>query len=299
MQTILERLQQIFSLNLIITWVSNLIPRLVIALIIFSIFYLSYRIVRGMLSHVAHQPGLQPSGAGFLLLSAKYAILIFGTILALEEIGFDVTSVIAGLGIVGISLGFAAKDALSNMIAGIFLLWDRPFIVGDLIEVSDEYGEVREITLRTTRIVTVDGKLISIPNSVLVNSKIKSYTMVPHLRLDIDVSIGVNEDIGIARDAILSLTRDARFLVQPSAQVVVTTLGDYFVGLQLKVWLDDTKMHIPVRAELRERIKNALDKAGVLMPYETIEVVKRRNTRQREVLRIRSRDGSYLLLVRS
>ena len=138
------------------------------------------------------------------------------------------TTILEGVGIIGIALGFAAKDTLSNIIAGFFLFWDKPFVIGDLIEVSDEYGEVREITLRSTRIVTVDGKLISIPNSVMVNTKVRSYTMSPHLRLDIDVTIGVNEKIAEAREVILGLVRgDARFLTEPPAEVVVAKLGDY------------------------------------------------------------------------
>jgi small conductance mechanosensitive channel len=198
-----------------------------------------------------------------------------GVVMALEELGIDVTTIIEGLGIVGLALGFAAKDTLSNIIAGFFLFWDKPFVIGDLIEVNDEYGEVRESTMRTTRIVTVDGKLVSIPNSVIVNSKTRSYTMTPHLRLDIDVTIGVEERIADAREVILNIVRgDERFLSEPSAEVVVIALGDYFVKIELKVWLRDPRIHIPVREELREAIKNALDKAGILMPYETIELVK-------------------------
>ncbi len=133
--------------------------------------------------------------------------------------------------------------------------------------------------MRTTRIVTVDGKLVSIPNSVIVNSKIRSYTMIPHLRLDIDVTIGVNENISEAREVILDIVRrDERFLKEPAPEVVVITLGDYFVKIELKVWLRDPRIHIPVREELREAIKNALDKAGIVMPYETIELVKHNQT---------------------
>ncbi len=183
-----------------------------------------------------------------------------------------------GIGIVGIALGFAAKDTLSNIIAGFFLFWDKPFVIGDLIEVSDEYGEVREITLRSTRILTVDGKLISIPNSVIVNSKVRSYTMSPHLRLDIDVTIAVYEKIAAAREAILAIVHgDERLMTDPPPEVVVITLGDYYTKVELKVWLRDPRIHIPVREELREGIKNALDSAGITMPYETIELVKQKH----------------------
>ncbi|MEP7273640.1 MAG: mechanosensitive ion channel family protein [Acidobacteriota bacterium] len=254
---------------------AELAPSLILALLVFVVFYLIYWVVKTIVARIAKHVGLERTVSSFLLIALKYVILIFGAITALQQVGINVTSLIAGLGIIGLSLGFAAKDTLSNIIAGVFLFWDKPFIIGDLIEVSDEYGQVHEITLRTTRIVTPDGKLVSIPNSELINSKIKSYTMYPHLRLDIDVTIGVNEDIGKARDVILGLLQsDNRLLADPAPAVLVTTLGDYFVGLQLRVWLDEVRQHVSVKAELRERIKEALDRAKISMPFETIEVIQ-------------------------
>jgi len=275
MNIILERLREIFSADRIGSSIAHFAPRLVIALIIFAFFYLSYRLLRFVLARVTRRAKVEPTAATFLLMALKYVVLIAGLVMALEELGLDVTTILEGIGIIGIALGFAAKDTLSNIIAGFFLFWDKPFVIGDLIEVSDEYGEVREITLRSTRILTVDGKLISMPNSVIVNSKVRSYTMSPHLRLDIDVTIGVNEKIAAAREAILAIVRgDEKFLTDPPPEVVVITLGDYYVKLELKVWLRDPRIHIPMREELREGIKNALDTAGIVMPYETIELVK-------------------------
>lgn len=275
MHTILQRLQEIFSTDRIANSLAHFAPRFVIGLIVFLFFYLLYRILNFLLARVTRRAQVEPTAATFLLMAVKYVVLIVGLVMALEELGLDVTTILEGLGIVGLALGFAAKDTLSNIIAGFFLFWDKPFVLGDLIEVSDEYGEVRAITMRTTRIVTVDGKLVSIPNSVIVNSKIRSYTLSPHLRLDIDVTIGVNENISEAREVILGIVSgDERFLKEPAPEVVVITLGDYFVKIEFKVWLRDPRIHIPVREELREAIKNALDKAGIVMPYETIELVK-------------------------
>src|SRR3989475_6103709 len=283
MNIILERLREIFSADRIANSMAHFMPRLVIAIIIFAFFYLAYRLLRFLLARVTRRAKVEPTAATFLLMAVKYAVLIVGLVMALEELGLDVTTILEGLGIVGWALCFAAKDTLSNIIAGFFLFWDKPFVIGDLIEVSDEYGEVREITMRTTRIVTVDGKLVSIPNSVIVNSKIRSYTLSPHLRLDIDVTIGVNENISEAREVILGIVRgDERFLKEPAPEVVVITLGDYFVKIELKVWLRDPRIHIPVREELREAIKNALDKAGIVMPYETIELVKHNPDRKEQ-----------------
>src|SRR5260370_28575292 len=225
MHTVLQRLQEIFSTDRIANSVAHFAPRFVIGLIVFLVFYLVYRVLDFLLARVTRRARVEPTAATFLLMAVKYVVLIVGLVMALEELGLDVTTILEGLGIVGLALGFAAKDTLSNIIAGFFLFWDRPFVIGDLIEVSDEYGEVREITMRTTRIVTVDGKLVSIPNSVIVNSKIRSYTLSPHLRLDVDFTIGVNERIDEAREVILDIVRrDESVLNDPVPEGAVINL---------------------------------------------------------------------------
>lgn len=264
----------------------NIVPQLaliaknaLIAGITLLVFYILYRIIRSVLQRVINRFELGKTVSSFLEMGLKYTLMIFGVITALDQIGYDITSLIAGLGIAGIALGFAAKDTLSNIVAGIFIFWDKPFYIGDLVEIEGEYGEVQGITLRTTRIVTPDGRMVSIPNQNIAANKVISYTMFPHLRLDVDVTIGVNEDIENSRREILSIIRgDERFMKEPQPAVLVQELGDYYTKLQLRVWLDDTRKHIATRAELREKIKNTLDLAKVEMPFETIEILNRKMT---------------------
>jgi small conductance mechanosensitive channel len=237
-------------------------------------FYILYRILKSVLTRIIERFRLEKTVVNFLMMLLRYTVLIFGAVTALDQIGVNIASLVAGLGIAGIAIGFAAKDTLSNIVAGIFIFWDRPFYIGDLVEIEGEYGVVQDITLRTTRIVTPDGRMVSIPNQKIAENKIISYTMFPHLRLDIAVTIGVNEPIEPARRELLKLVRgDERFLKETPPEVLVTELGDYFTTLELRVWLDDTTKHIPTRAELREKIKNAFDAAEIEMPFEKIEIL--------------------------
>lgn len=252
-----------------------------IAIITLLAFYILYRILKSLLTNVIERFELGKTVVSFLLMALKYTIMIFGVVTALGQIGYDITSLIAGLGIAGIAIGFAAKDTLSNIVAGIFIFWDRPFYIGDLVEIEDEYGEVQEITLRTTRIVTPDGRMVSIPNQNIAANKIISYTMFPNLRLDMDVTIGVEEPIEKSRREMLKIVKgDDRFLDDPAPVVLVQELGDFYTKLQLRVWLKDTKKHISVRGELREKIKDGFDAAGINMPFETIEILNRVINRQ-------------------
>ncbi len=242
------------------------------------VIYALYALVRVLVSRLIRTFQLEKTIVNFLLMALRYAAIIVGIVAVLDQFGVNVGSLIAGLGIAGIAIGFAAKDTLSNIIAGIFIFWDRPFYIGDVVEIQGEYGEVKEITLRTTRVVTPDGKMVSIPNQIIAANKIVSYTMFPTLRLDMPVTIGVTEPIAPARKALLAIVEDDdRFTDSPQPEVLVTKLGDYFVELELRVWVKNVLSHIPVRAELRERIKDSLDAAGIEMPFETIAIVREKN----------------------
>lgn len=277
MDKFLEELEKYFNYEAIAAQVVTITQNALKAGVILLAFYILYRVLKTVLSNVIERFELEKTVVNFLMMVLRYTVLIFGIVTALDQIGVNIASLVAGLGIAGIAIGFAAKDTLSNVVAGIFIFWDRPFYIGDLVEIEDEYGEVQDITLRTTRIVTPDGRMVSIPNQKIAENKIISYTMFPHLRLDIGVTIGVEEPIGPARRRLLKLVEgDERFLPDPPPAVLVKELGDYYTALELRVWLEDTTKHIPTRAELREKIKDSFDEAGIEMPFETVEILNRR-----------------------
>ena len=183
----------------------------------------------------------------------------------------DTGSLLASLGVAGLTIGFAAKDALSNVIAGLFIFWDRPFVIGDLVEVDGNYGKVETITMRSTRVVTVDGRMLAIPNTIIVNSTVASYTNFPNIRLDVEVTVGVNEDIGRIRTAILTaVALKSRYLQAPQPVVALKALNDYNLLLEVRVWLEDETRHIPERFALRELILEVCRAENIELPFETI-----------------------------
>jgi small conductance mechanosensitive channel len=184
---------------------------------------------------------------------------------------------------VGLTIGFAARDALSNLISGLLIFLDRPFVIGDLVELEDMYGRVDRITLRSTRIITSDGKMLAVPNTEVINKTVASYTNFPHLRLDIAVTVAVDEDLNRVRLVLLDLVgNDPDYLDQPPPRVVVTQLNDYNVALELQVWLRDERQHVEKRFALRERAFDSLTQAGVDMPFETLQLAPFRASLSRE-----------------
>lgn len=190
---------------------------------------------------------------------------------ALGKVGINTASILTSLGVAGLTIGFAAKDALSNMISGIFIFWDRPFVIGDFVEVGGQYGRVESITMRSTRVVTPDGRMLAVPNSTVVNTTVASYTNFPHLRLDVAFTVGVTENLQRVRATALSVCQhNDQFMSEPVPTVVVTALNDYNVAMELRVWLDDEKQHVAVRHALREALFEALRSADIEMPFETL-----------------------------
>jgi small conductance mechanosensitive channel len=189
-------------------------------------------------------------------------------ILALDQLGFNVTSLLAGLGVAGLALGFAAKDTLANFIAGMTILWDRPFRVGDRVEADGEFGQVKKITLRSTRIHTNDNRVVIIPNQNIVNNKIINHTMQASLRKVIVFGIAYEADIGRAREVVIGLLRgDDRVRERPPPEVVVTELADSSVNMALRFWLKNPHLEVPLEFEYLEKVKLALDGAGIRIPY--------------------------------
>lgn len=127
--------------------------------------------------------------------------------------------------------------------------------------------------MRSTRIVTVDGKMLAVPNLDVVNKIVAFYTNFPHLRIDVQVTVGVNEDLDKARAILLKLVEDNPiYMKSPEPSVVVQQLHDYNVLLELRVWIEDERNHIARRFKLRVVIFKAFNSANVQMPYETIQL---------------------------
>ena len=150
---------------------------------------------------------------------------------------------------------------------------DRPFTIDDLVEIDGQYGRVAKITLRTTRVITVDGRMLAVPNSIVMNKTVTSYTNYPHLRIDIAVTVAVTEDLDNVREILLGLVKNSpAYLDEPMPRMVVVKLNDYNIALELQAWIKDERNHIQERFDLRERVFTALTAAHVEMPLETIQL---------------------------
>jgi len=272
-ENLILRLGQIFEPAVLGALAARLATDALVALLTFSVFYVIWRALSRLIRIVNTRAKLDPTASRFIQMAAKTAILSIGFITALSSIGVNTTSVIASLGIAGLTIGFAAQDALANIISGLFIFWDRPFVIGDLIEADGLYGRVDDITLRSTRVVTPQGKMLAIPNTTMVNSTVASYTNFPHLRIDLDITIGPNEDIARTRSLLLEMvSSDADFMNDPAPEVVVLSLNDYNNLIGFRAWIYDERKHREIQDRTLERINDIFQREGVVMPLETIQL---------------------------
>ncbi len=269
---LLKRLERIFDpqplTKILVDWLLSII----VSIAVMAAFYLLWSLVRLVL-HFSLRRKVDETTFSFIETIVKFFLFIVGVITALDSAGIKTSALLTSLGIVGLTIGFAARDALSNLISGILIFIDRPFVLGDLVEIDGQYGKVHRITLRSTRVVTSNGRMLAVPNTEIINKTVASYTNFPNLRIDVGVTVGVNEDLDNVRRLLLSLVKDDQvFMAEPAPRVVVTALNDYNVAMELQAWIDDERRHIEKRFELREKVFKILTQAGVELPFETLQL---------------------------
>ena len=212
---------------------------------------------------------------------AGVIIYLVAMVLALDLLGINVMPFIAGAGVLGIAIGFAAKDTLSNLIAGMLLIIDRPFEVGDRIEVwtapsgSSTWGDVIDIGIRATRIKTTDNIVIIIPNNEIMKRDIVNYTIISsQIRVRINIGVAYDTDLPKAKKIILDIADAIEWVAkEPKPKVVVRMFGESAVDLQVRVWIKDARKRMNTISEITDRVKEAFDLHNIEIPYPKRDIV--------------------------
>ena len=192
----------------------------------------------------------------------------YGLMLAWD---IDVTAWLASAGILGIALGFAAKDTLANLFAGIFILADAPYKLGDFINLdSGERGQVTDIGIRSTRILTRDDVEITLPNALIANSKIVNESSGRHLKRRVRINVGVayGSDIDDVRETLMAVARDCDLaLADPEPRVRFRALGESALEFQLNVWIDRPVLRGRAVDRLLTDITKHFEEKGIEIPF--------------------------------
>jgi len=247
----------------------KVLASLFMAALYFVILFLLYRLVDRMLERLlGHSNRIDAGVQGLLQKSFRVVALTFIIAMVLSSLGVNVTALVAGLSIAGIAVGFAARDSLENFIAGVTILLDKPFKVGDYIVVQEHYGQVDEITLRSTRIRSLRNEVMVLPNTQMITTQVVNHTKQNTLRIDIDFGIAYKEYPQEAREAVLAtLEGDDRVLTRPEPTAVVTGMGDSAVTMALRFYIRDPSEEVKMRWEYMEKVREALRDADIEIPF--------------------------------
>ena len=270
----MNELVQMLDVQALMTRLVEYLPRVGAALLILMAFWIGFRVVRRPLDAAARRMDLQETLRDLLVDKLfRYTVLLVAVVMAADQLGFNVGAALAGLGVAGIALGFAAQDSVANVIAGVLIFWDKPFQVGDWIETEGEYGKVSEITLRSTRIRTMRNTFVVIPNKRIIDATLENYSKHGALRVDVPVGIAYKEKVVEARRVLLDAVGSLdRIRPEPAPDVVVTELGGSSVNLAVRVWIESGEYHRAVSARVLEASKVALDEAGIEIPFPHLQV---------------------------
>lgn len=221
----------------------------------------------------------------FDLLNRFATVIIFATaiVLALDVLGVNIMPFIAGAGVAGIAIGFAAKDTLSNIIAGVLLIIDRPFEVGDRIEVwsapvnSATWGDVLNIGLMATKIRTTDNIIIVIPNNEIMKRDIINYTTVTdEIRVRILIGIAYDADVKKAKEIIVKSSLELDWVMNdPAPTVVVKSFGESAVNLEARVWISEPRKRMDTISHITDRVKESFQEEGIEIPFPKRDIYVR------------------------
>jgi small conductance mechanosensitive channel len=270
----MKRLLNLIDAEYVVNSITAYLPNILAAFIILFVFWLGYRITRKPLKLILHRANFHENLIKLLVDNLyKSILLFFGVVMAGAQVGINVGAMLAGFGVVGIAIGFAAQDSLANTIAGFLIFWDKPFEVGDWITVADQYGQVTGITLRSTRIRTMNNTYVVIPNKSVIDQVLINHTKHGETRVEVPLGIAYKEHIPEARKVILRQMEEIEnILKDPAPDVVVTQLGSSSVDLIVRVWIEDAKDEKQVFYRVIEESKLALDKAGIQIPYHHLQL---------------------------
>jgi small conductance mechanosensitive channel len=203
----------------------------------------------------------------FFASGARYLILILTVLAVLSQFGIQTASLITVFGAASLAIGLALQGTLGNLAAGVMLLFFRPFRVGDYVEAGGQAGTVKSIDLFVTEFATPDNVQILVPNGQIWGGSVVNYSHHDTRRVDLVVGIDYGDDIDKAFATVSDvIAADARISDDPAPMVVVGELADNSVNLTIRVWCAAGD-YWPLKFDLMKAIKEALDKAGISIPF--------------------------------
>jgi small-conductance mechanosensitive channel len=278
------------------TSVAAILPGLLLGAVVFALGLLLVRLVRAGVTRAA---SLRAASAGSAAVLGRIAggattIVVFLVAAAVAFPSVSAADLFNLLGIGGVAIGFAFRDVLQNLLAGMLILLTRPFRIGDQVRQGDQEGTVEDIWVRATVLRTYDNRRILIPNASLFTDKIEVITAYERRRLQFALTIGNGDDIALAREVVVrALDGTPGVLGEPRPEALVTGLGNAGVEMVARFWINPPRRREAMDAldGAIEAVKRAVTEAGLDLPFPTTQVLFHDQTEETDGDRARQREG--------
>ncbi len=197
-------------------------------------------------------------------------VIVFLTLL--NYMGVSIAAILGAAGIAGIAIGFAAQTSISNIISGIFLISEKTFEIGNLIQTGNTTGTVMSIDLLSIKIRTLDNKLVRIPNELIIKNELVNITRFPIRRVDINLSVAYKEKIEKVRDILFDIAKNNPYsLDNPEPLFLFKNFGDSGLEILLGIWIAKTD-YLQLKNSIMIDIKNRFDEMGIEIPFPHISL---------------------------
>jgi small-conductance mechanosensitive channel len=241
------------------------------ALILLTAGWVSARLLAAVVSRVT-KDRLEPSQSVLLRRAAYYGVFILFAVAGLRQLGFDLGVLLGAAGILTVAIGFASQTSASNLISGLFLIAEKPFAIGDVIQVGGTSGEVLSIDLLSVKLRTFDNLFVRIPNESLIKSEVKTLTRFPIRRLDLQIGVAYREDIARVRDLLFDIAdRNPLCLDEPKPTFIMQGFGDSAVLMQFSPWALKANF-VELKNTIQQQIKAEFDAAGIEIPFPHVSL---------------------------
>jgi small conductance mechanosensitive channel len=270
----LEKAQGLLTVKLQ-TWLEvtfKNLPNFLVALLILFVFFLLAKFARKIIRRISTKL-IRNQSINDLLSTLTYLGVIFlGLFISLGVLSLDktLTSLLAGAGVLGLAIGFAAQEIAANFISGVIIAIREPYRIGDIIEVSDYKGQVTSVNLRTTNIRTFDGLEVFVPNRLLFSDPFINLTSTSDRRIDLSIGVSYGDKLETVSEIIKNSLESISFRTKgKEIAVYFTEFGDSSVNLVVHIWISYSKNtdYLQARHESIIKIKSAFDKNNIMIPF--------------------------------
>ncbi|NBC81908.1 MAG: mechanosensitive ion channel [Bacteroidetes bacterium] len=217
---------------------------------------------------------MSPQGRMLLNKAIVYTGVILLVFAVLREFGINITTLLAGAGIVGVIVGFASQTSVGNIISGLFVISEKSFEIGDLIRVGDKLGIVYSVDLLSTKLRTLDNLLIRIPNQNILSTDITNITKFPIRRMDVKLSVAYKEDLRKVKEVLQDVAvKNPLVLDEPETLILFQNYGASGIDITFGVWFEKTN-YVKLRNSLFIDIQEAFERAEIEIPFPHVSLYR-------------------------